>query len=133
MRPKGRTQYVGNTPSPSPKQKKRKGSATSYKVPKAAKQAAKDKAYIEFQATPRKNKVTADLEIRQICDTILGGRQIWLRGTRTTAPFDPYRFPIIIEGTRCSNLANRTFRKDGKNIRRCEHHELAEFWIKDPE
>lgn len=130
MRPKGRTQYVGNTAQPRAiPTKKRKGSKSQYRIPKAAQQTRKDQQYLEFQATPRLNEVTANLRIRQKCDTILGGRRIWLRGETNTTPPEQYRFPIIVDGTRCDNDSTKVHRVDGKNHKRCRDHTLTEYWI----
>lgn len=127
------TRYVGNTPgfNLAPK-KKRKGSGSNYRIPAEARQRQKDKAYIGFQKTPRLNKVTSDLhQATGQCDTILGGFQIWLRGERPDR--SEYKFPIVIEGERCEGKANRTFRVNGKNVRRCCDHSKDDYWIKDPD
>jgi hypothetical protein len=123
-----RNKYVGNTPGLNlGKPKRRKASGSQYRVPKEVAQALKDKAYMEFQATPKLNKVTNDLRIKQKCDTIIGGDKIWLKGI--TKANEPYMFPIIVGGERCPNDASVVHRQNGKNHKRCRDHTLEEWWI----
>lgn len=130
-----RNKYVGNTPGLElPKRRKRKGSRTTYRVPKEAQALAKDKAYVAFQDTPRLNRVTSDLHIRSICDTIIGGKKVNI--VRTTTKQNPnydYKLLIIVGGTRCDQDAVVTHRVDGKNHKRCCEHSLEDYWIDNGE
>lgn len=105
-----------------------KRNPNNYRVP----QIGRDKRYIKFQSSPGPRLPQTSLELlahKPKCDTILGGKRIWLRGQRRNN--ESYMYPIIVDGTRCSAEANRTFRENGRNIRRCHQHDKADFWIKD--
>jgi hypothetical protein len=133
MSRKTKTQYVGNTPgfNLTPK-KKRKGSKNNYKPPADVRQKRKDQAYVEFQTVPKLNEVTKSLvRDKPRCDTILGGTKIWVKKRRPNGT--EYKFPIIIDGVRCPNDANRTFRIPGenKNLRRCGEHNKEDYWVED--
>lgn len=121
--------YVGNKREPSGQPpRKRKGSPNNYKVPQKDKQRQLDRQYLEFQREPKLSQLSKDLRIKPKCDTILGGKRIWLRKERPVTR-EQFKFPIIVDGTRCPNDATSTFRDDGKNIRRCSEHSRDDYWI----
>jgi hypothetical protein len=128
MSKKRSARYVGNTPGYDLKPKKRKGSRNNYRPPADVRQTKKDQAYVAFQQTPHLNEQSKKLvRDKPRCDTILGGKEIWLHKERPNG--DKFKFTIIVDGQRCPNEANRTFRQEGKNIRRCADHSRSDFWI----
>lgn len=127
---------AGNFSFDLPKQsrKKRKGSASNYKLPVEARQAQKDKAYVAFQVTPRLNAVTQALhDHKGQCDVIFGGRKLWLKKENPKRPGKFMSFPIIVDGRRCPNSSIFSMCEHGRTSRRCESHAFSDFWIKvDP-
>lgn len=118
-----------------PRRKRRKGSASNYRIPSEEQQRMRDESYVAFQSpSPKLNE--AGIKLRgnvSQCGTIFGGRKLWLRketkmrnGTTKWTPF-----PIIVDGRRCPNQATSTVRRDGKNIHRCAEHRIEDAWIED--
>lgn len=111
----------------------RKRNPNNYRVPKASAQRIRDKQYIAFQKEPRLNLEStkmrqANEELR--CDTIIGGKKVAVnKQTTRKNPNYNYRLLIIVGGERCEGKATRTFREDGKNVRRCHEHTKDEAWI----
>jgi hypothetical protein len=132
MARKTRVKYVGNTPGLDIPARKRKRNPNDYKPPAKQKQKKADQEYVAFQGSePRTNRVTQDLKIKQICDTIIGGKKVWLRGETKDNPPEQYKFPIVVGGRRCTGDAV-IWAKDhrGKSYKRCRDHlPYEDAWI----
>lgn len=118
---------------PKQKGKRRKGSATSYRIPAEARERQKIEAYIKFQSSPHLNAVTDALHRDHgQCDVVFGGKRAWLRKEHPKNPLKTISFPFIIDGRRCPNFAVSSLRRDGKTMRRCREHPSFDIdWIKE--